>query len=308
MSDGSYFDNAPHQSEFGVNQDGETFNDPGEAAQKAIDNCVLYKTGLATGDFAEKTETVVGGLFDGEVCFDDLFEAVDSGLTLAVSVIESVEFLAATLTSTSDPGGLLGDWVSNLAGMGMAFLLEYVQPIQDLVGMCSGNPERIRVSASMWKALADGLAPTGTDLLAQAERLGDAWHDDASDAARLRLAEANDIILVIVELAVGVAGALEFSACLFDKIQGFMMNRVADVIGLLLEFVVGGAPKWPQLLIECIPLFLRIILELVQLAMHVVRSFTALVMLLVGADAAVDRMLPYLERMSQTGGSGGAPA
>lgn len=301
MSDSSYFDSAPHQTEFGVNQEGSHFNDPAQAVAKAIENCAGIKPILAGKDFLEKGAEVVGGLFDGEVGFDDLFDAVDSALSMAVSLIETGELLNSSFDAAVDPAGLIGDMVSNVVSMGMAFLLEYVQPIQDLVGMLSGNPERIRVSGSMWLALADGLAPKGTDLLAQAERLGDAWHDDAADAARLRLAEANDVIAVAVELATGVAGALEFSACLFEKIQGFAMNRVGDAVGLVVEFIVGGAPKWPQLLIDCIPMFIRIILELIQVAMHVVRSFAALVMLLVAADAAVDRMLPYIDGMSRPG-------
>lgn len=304
MGDGTYFDNAPQQSEFGKNQDGSAFNDLGEAATAARDNCVGFKQFLAATDFIEKAGTAAGGLFDGEVSFDELFDAVDSALTLAVNLIETGELIGAGMDMvTGDPSGLVGAAMSNMASVGMSFLLEYFQPIQDLVGILTGNPERIRVSKSMWLALADGIGPMGTELLAQGEKLGEVWHDDASDAAMLRLAEGNDILQVAAGLSVGVAGALEFCACVFDKVQAYLMNRISDLIGFLSELVVKflmGPVKWAEILVDAIPMFARIVLELIQLAMHVARAFAALIALLIGADTAVDRMLPYIDRMGAT--------
>jgi hypothetical protein len=311
MSDGSYFDDAPQQSAFGTNQDGGYFNDPVEAAKAALSSTLGLKQLLAGRDYATQTLPLVGELFQGEADFDELFTILDSTLDLAVNAIEGVEALMALDDlMLNDPSGMIGAAMSNAVSVGLTFLLEYVQPIQDLFGMLTGNAGRIRTSKAMWTALAQGISPVGTDLLAQAERIDGVWHDDGADAARLRLAEGNDVIQVAAALALGVGGVLEFCACVFDKVQGFCVNRAADVVGLFTEaivkFLMSGPKALADILIDIVPMLLRITLELCQIGLHVARAFGALVGLMTGAGEAVGRMTPYIERMGQTAGGSGA--
>jgi hypothetical protein len=301
---GSTFDGAPQQSDFGVNQSGSVFDDPAAAVQKSLENCVGIKQGMAAAEYVVETGPLVGELFNGEAEFEDLFAILDSTLNLAVNYIELCEaILAGADLATGDPSGLVGAVAGNWAAMGMTFILELLQPIQDLFGMLTGNPERIRTSKDMWQALANGITPVGASLLQQADRLGEAWQDDGADAARLRIIEGNDVIQVAAALAVGVSGALEFCACVFDKVQGFLMNRAADIVGFLAELVVKalmGPVKWPEIIIGLIPVLTRITLELVQLGMHIARALGALIGLMTGAGEAAGRMAPYLDRMGAT--------
>ncbi|MEU6857287.1 hypothetical protein AB0B28_00210 [Glycomyces sp. NPDC046736] len=299
MGDSStHFDDAPRQSDFGVNDEGSIYNDGREAALNAGKNVIGVKQVVQGFDFFDMGKAAAESLFEGELTFDELFDAVDSALSFAVGLIEAGEFAYAISNAGKDPGGLIGALVGNLATFGMNFLMQYVQPVQDLVGILTGNPERIKTSASMWDALSNELAEQATGLTAAARKLDAAWHDDASEAAVVRIGEGNDILLVAAQLSTSVATALEFCASVFEKVQGYLMSRVSDVVGLVMEFLISGVPKWPELLLESIPMFIRIILEIIQVALHVARAFSALMVLIFATETAAQKMTPYIDRMS----------
>lgn len=304
MGDGSSFDDAPRHSDFGVGQDGSMCNDFSDSAAKASENIAGYKQLLAVKEYREKTMPLIGELFAGEASFDEVFTVIDSSLTLAVNAIEGVELLMAVEGAmTGDPVAMIAAAAETWVSVGMTFILEYFQPVQDLFGMLTGNPGRIRTSKEMWLALAEGLSPIGEAMVGHASRLRDVWRDSGSDAAQLRLLEGNDVIQVAAVLSLGVAEAMEFCATTFEKIQGFIMNRTADLVGFLIEFIpeiVQGPPRWALVLLDLIPMLARITLELVQIGLHVARALGAILALVDGAVKATEDMGPYIDRMGET--------
>lgn len=303
MGDGSYFDDAPRQSDFLYNDDGSMLDDTSAAATKALENWPLYKQSLAGANYLQETAPLIGKLFDGEATFDDLFNIVDSSLTLAVNCIELIELsLSVSGGLRGDLSGVLGTCVSTLVSMGLTFILESLQPVQDLFGMITGNPGRIRTSKEMWEALATGLAPIGGSLAEQAAKLDEAWQDSGADSARLRLLEGNDILQVTAALANGVGAALEFCATTFEKVQGYVLNRTSDLAGALVSYVpkaFQGPKGWIEIALDFIPMVIRMTMELIQIAMHLTRACLAILGLINGAQAAAENARPFIERMSR---------
>ncbi|THV23536.1 hypothetical protein [Glycomyces paridis] len=302
MGDGTYFDDAPQQSDFGTNADGTILNDPAAAVTKALENFPGYKQTIAGISYIEDTGPLIGKLFDGEATFDDLFTIVDTSLTLAVNIIETIELgMAAGELATGDPFGVLGTAVSTMTSIGLTFLLESLQPVQDLFGMITGNPGRIRVSRDMWEALATGLVPIGVQLVDGSNKLGAVWSDTGADAARLRMLEGNDVIQVAAALSSGVSGSLEFCASTFEKVQGYLVNRASDIAGALVSYIPWfweGPKGWVQIILDFLPMIARIIIELVQIALHLARALGAILGLIQGAQVAAQLMNPYIDRMS----------
>lgn len=305
MGDGSYFDSAPQQSDFGVNSEGSTINDVSEASKTTLGSWPLYKQFLAGMDYAENTLPAIGRLFDGEATFEDYFNIADSSLTLAVNLIELVELGAAIAEGfAGDPWALIGSAVGSLVMMIQTFILETLQPVQDLFGMITGNPDRIRISKAMWETLAAGISPIGQELVKLSETLGEAWQDDAGAAAQHRLLEGNDVIQVSAALAGGVAESLEFCATTFEKVQAYVISRCGDIASALVSYVpmaLEGPKGWALIVLDFVPMIARIIIETIQIAMHLARAMTALIMLMNGAEEAAEKMLPYVDGM-------GAPA
>lgn len=302
MSDG-YFDDAPHQAPINYNQDG-SINDPlGEAAAKSADNLPFWKQGKAAWEYWGKVEPSVDRLFEGEATIDDYFTILDESLNMAVNFVEACE-LGVTIGGSfvGGPGELVGAAVSTLVSVGLTFILEYFQPVQDMFGMITGNPDRIRVSRDMWTALSEGLATIGEELMAHSQSLGEAWQDAGSDAARARLVEGNDVVTVAAALATGMSEALEFCAATFEKVQGFCINRASDVADALVSYVpravTGGPPEWAIIAVEVALMAARIVLELLQIAMYLGRAMGALCALMNGAETAANNMVPYIDKMS----------
>lgn len=302
MGDGSTFDDAPQQSEFGYNSEGSVWNDAEAAGWKAYDQFPGWKQGKAAFEYWDKVGPQVGRLFEGEATFDDLFTIIDESLNMAVNVIEGIELALVPInTVVGGPGAVLGLAVSTLVSVGLTFVTEVFQPIQDLFGMLTGNPDRIRVSRDMWVALQEGITPVGDDLMGLSDKLGEVWQDDGADAARARLLEGNDVIQVAGALAMGVASALEFCAKTFEKVEGFLINRASDIAGLLVSGVpraMAGPLELALFVLDMILMATRIQLELAQLAMYLGRAFGALISLMNGAEAAAEKMGPYIDGMS----------
>jgi hypothetical protein len=295
----SVFDRAPRQSDFGVNDKGLPYNDVMEALKKGRDELPgfkQFKVGTETVDAVEK-------LFDGQVTGEEVFTAIDTGLSAVVAYIEAVELIitGAQSAALKDPIGLVGAAVGAFVAAGGTFIIEHVQPVQDLMGVLKGNPGRIKKSAEMWKALAEGIKPVGEDLHASATTVKDSWTGKDGSAAHQRLLEGGDAVAVSALMAKGISVALGYTAALYEKIQGFLVNRAADLAGALVSNIpdlAKGPVGWLEILADLTPILLRIQLELVQIGLHVTRVLGALAGLFDAATNASEKMKPYIEKMS----------
>src|SRR5262249_60191496 len=70
---------------------------------------------------------------------------------------------------------------------GLGFLVDVIQPLEDLLGLVTGNGDRIGRDAESWQAVADGLAGLAGSLETAAGQDLSGWLGEASRAARDRL-------------------------------------------------------------------------------------------------------------------------
>ncbi|WP_035739223.1 hypothetical protein [Glycomyces arizonensis] len=122
------------------------------------------------------------------------------------------------------------DPVQWLAGSLIDFLIQVFQPLEDLVGMVSGNETRMRTSASMWNTVSAG-APQVADYVKSMsdDNLSD-WVGTDGDAARMRIGEASEAIRGMGFIAVGLEGIL---GCMADLAKALRQ----DIVDLLAKGV-----------------------------------------------------------------------
>lgn len=122
------------------------------------------------------------------------------------------------------------DPVQWLAGTLIDFLIQVFQPLEDLVGMVSGNESRMRTSSSMWNAISGG-APQVADYVQSIgdENLSD-WIGTDGDAARTRVNEAGEAVRGMGYVAVALEGIL---ACMADLAKALRQ----DIVDLLAKGV-----------------------------------------------------------------------
>ncbi|WP_025273720.1 hypothetical protein [Haloglycomyces albus] len=90
--------------------------------------------------------------------------------------------------------GAVDDPLSWLIGNGVDFLVAYIQPLQDILGLVAGNPERFDDAISRWSDIEQAAYALGEEVQSIFDGgIGD-WHDQASQAAENRLAELGEAI------------------------------------------------------------------------------------------------------------------
>lgn len=120
------------------------------------------------------------------------------------------------------------DPVQWLAGTLIDFLIQAFQPLEDLVGLVTGNESRMRTAGTMWNQVSEGAIQVG-DYIQQVgtDSLSD-WVGHDGDSARTR----------VEELAESVRGMGFFAVALEA-----LLNQMADVAKLLRQDVVDLIAK-----------------------------------------------------------------
>lgn len=295
----SLFENAPRQSDYGFNSDGSIYNDFEKAAEKAGDDLPFYKQYRVGKEYYEKAQHI-DKLFDGDETVEDLFTVIDESMTLAVNIVEAIE-LASTVQGATTPAkageALIETLIGTAISVGVPLLVEWLQPLKDLFGLLTGNPDRLRTSKSMWEALADRVEPIGVSLEARARELGEVWRDEAETAAEYRLYEGGQMAQVVAKLSRGMGVVLEFCASTFEKVQGYMVNRAADLVSVAMSALTSVATAL-KVIRELVPLIVRVYIEFLQIMLHLTRAFGTLVNVMNAAGDAAERMTVYIDAMT----------
>lgn len=136
------------------------------------------------------------------------------------------------------------DPVQWLAGTLIDFLIQIFQPLEDLVGIVSGNETRMKTSASMWNSVSQGAPQVGEYIAAAGGDILADWQGEDGDAARMRVSEAAEVINGLGYLAVGMEGLLtcmaDLAKALRQDIVDLLAKGVSWALTRLLPQVAAG--------------------------------------------------------------------
>jgi hypothetical protein len=79
------------------------------------------------------------------------------------------------------------DPVNYLLSAGLGFLIDVVQPLEDLIGLVTGNGERMGGEIAKWNRVGAALKPLAQEIRDAADQGLIGWHGDAAEAAKRRL-------------------------------------------------------------------------------------------------------------------------
>ena len=120
------------------------------------------------------------------------------------------------------------DPVQWLAGTLIDFLIQAFQPLEDLVGLVSGNESRMKDSASMWSTVGTGAQQVGDYIRDKGTEALQDWVGRDGDAARVRVQELADSV-----------SSMGFMASCMEA----LLLQVANVAKLLRQDVVDLIAK-----------------------------------------------------------------
>ncbi|WP_100447545.1 hypothetical protein [Glycomyces xiaoerkulensis] len=217
----SWQENAPEQSD--VDFSGDAWVPSGADALGALKGATLGVTG-----------------FDGHKAFDGINSSVSEiddladwpSMVMAIdAIIEKSNQAHAKIQEFEDAGGnVFADPLGMLAGTLVNFVLELCQPLQDLLGLVTGNHTRMKTCVEMWLTVVRGGMETGAHIAETGAEVMKDWSGDDGEAARHRVAEIGQAVTLMSMWGIAIAVALRGMAWIALKCEMKVKKILSDIV------------------------------------------------------------------------------
>ncbi|NEW47116.1 DUF6531 domain-containing protein [Nocardia cyriacigeorgica] len=155
----------------------------------------------------------------------DVGDAISSG-----SWIEAGVGIAA---AGLEVAAMVVDPIGTLAGFGVSFLIEHVQPLSDALDWVAGDPDQITAYAKTWENVATQVS-SAVDTHKQAVSADIAnWSGAAATAYRARAAETSDALAAASAAATAASQAIEMAGGIVAAVRMTVRDIVAQAVGRL---------------------------------------------------------------------------
>ncbi|MFI9811371.1 WXG100-like domain-containing protein [Saccharothrix variisporea] len=145
--------------------------------------------------------------------------------------------------------GVYMDPVGTLASYGVGWLIEHVQPLQDMLNDLAGTPPVIRAYAQTWQNVSEGVERAAGELETTSRDRTAGWLGAAGEAYRARAAEVVDALRGAAKVCSGVGAVVTVMGELVAAVREFVRDLIADAVGRLvvwgLELLVTGGAAAP---------------------------------------------------------------
>ncbi|SDE39127.1 hypothetical protein [Glycomyces harbinensis] len=211
------------------------------------------------------------------------------------SVMDMAKNYEAFVEHITDPKF---DPVQWLAGTVIDFLIQLFQPLEDLVGMVSGNETRMRKSAEMWVKVSEGAQQTGEYIAATGEAELASWVGEDGDAARTRVGELGQSVSVMGYVAIGMNALLlqmaDLAKLLRQDIVDLIAKGVSWMLTALLPQVAAGIATFGATVATAIASGIARVASLVMKALN---SIAKVLRIAEGAAKVVSTIAEILEKI-----------
>ncbi|TLF92245.1 RHS repeat protein, partial [Nocardia cyriacigeorgica] len=125
------------------------------------------------------------------------------------------------------------DPIGTLAGFGVGFLIEHVQPLSDALDWVAGDPDQITAYAKTWENVATQVS-AAVDTHTQAVSADIAnWSGASASAYRARAAETSDALAAASAAATAASQAIEMAGGIVAAVRMTVRDIVAQAVGRL---------------------------------------------------------------------------
>ncbi|GLZ81809.1 hypothetical protein Afil01_66160 [Actinorhabdospora filicis] len=128
-------------------------------------------------------------------------------------------------------GGMIADPIGWLAAAGLGVLIDFVQPLEDILGMATGNPERMEDEGKKWSAVIDSLEPLAKEVQEAASTDLSQWDGEAAAIAKRRLGQLSAAIVDVNQQINWVLGVMEAAKAVASILQDVIKTIIGGFIG-----------------------------------------------------------------------------
>jgi hypothetical protein len=140
----------------------------------------------------------------------------------------------------------IADPLNFLISAGLTFLIDVVQPLEDLLGLVTGNAERMEGEIAKWERVGNALEPLAEEIKKAGEEGLAGWQGLAADKAKQRIAE-------FAEGVAGIANDVKQLVMIMNIAKLVMEIAQAFIIGLISTFVEWLVFTWTAALAAAVP-------------------------------------------------------
>lgn len=299
------FSESPNQGSFGVDSNGEVA-DVGNAALNVLDHQSLVSSPLkmATSAFKNRDE-----LSSGVSMFRDDLRSIDwNGADGKVDAFKNKmgdangkydEFLHSTRKVVGiDP-------LKWLVGTLVDFLVQAFQPLEDVLGVVTGNEARMNVSSNMWQEVANAMPPIAEYMNSATTSELASWVGEDGETARTRIMEMGLLVDGLGYLAMGMQTILQMLAGVAAALRKFVQGLITDGVVWVIETIAPqlaasiatfGAAA-PVCLAMTVAKIAGLVLDAIQMVNGAIQFFQNLNELFNLAQEVFAIFQPYLSRM-----------
>ena len=143
--------------------------------------------------------------------------------------------VTGSLTELGIHGVAIGiDPLGWLIGAGLGFLVDVVQPLEDALGLVTGNGERLGADADKWAEAGQDLAKLATEIQKATDAELAQWSGTAGAAAHKRLTEFAQGVNQVAGEVTNLKRFLDVSKSLMDVAQGVVLGIIAQFVEWLI--------------------------------------------------------------------------
>lgn len=139
-----------------------------------------------------------------------------------------------TLSIAMDPAGAL-------LSAGVAWLMEHVEPLSQILDQLAGNADAVASHAATWRNVAQAVGEVATDFgpAVAADTAG--WTGSAADAYRTRGASLTNLLSAASTASGGVGSAIEMAGMIVGIVREVVRDLIADLVGRLIAWAAEVA-------------------------------------------------------------------
>lgn len=114
-----------------------------------------------------------------------------------------------------------------LISAGLDFAISFIQPIDDLVGMVTGNGERMSGEINRWDPIKDALPPIGEAVAKVPEEMLTEWAGKDGDAAREKIAQFAEAVIDVGDKIQVMQGLLQLTEMIATLIRKTLLDIIS---------------------------------------------------------------------------------
>ncbi|WP_170160708.1 WXG100 family type VII secretion target [Nocardia puris] len=156
-----------------------------------------------------------------------LFETV-ADLNSAISSGSWIEAGVGLVATGIEVAAMVVDPLGTLAGFGVGFLIEHVQPLQDALDWVARDPDQITAYAKTWENVSAKIAETAASHKSAVGSDTEEWQGAAASAYKTRAAETADALSAAVEAASAASQAISMAGSIVAAVRMTVRDIVLD--------------------------------------------------------------------------------